>query len=323
MPPPSTAPQPLATLFGDHVRSGLTRSGQKMLPSKYFYDDVGSALFEAISLLPEYGLSRADLRLLQKHSEQVVRRLVSPVIVAELGSGAGKKVRWILEALAGRQSTCYYPIEISPAALAMCQRELREMDSVTVRGIEGEYLEGLRAAAGARQGNDRMLVLFLGSSIGNMQPPEAVVFLKKVRGLLMAGDALLLGTDLEKPVSQLIRAYDDACGVTRAFNLNLLARINRELDADFNLLHFEHRVRFNRLTHNVEMHLQSRCSETVAIPGAGISASFTEGETILTECSHKYSLSEVLAMSAEAGFSCEEQFVDHEWPFAENLLAAE
>lgn len=321
MPTPISAVQPVSELAVD-VRAGLTQPGQKELPSKYFYDDVGSALFEAISLLPEYGLTRADERLLRKYSEQVIRRLDSPLVVAELGSGTGRKARWILESLSRRQPTRYYPIEISPAALAACQRELREIDSVAIKGIEGEYLAGLREVAGEHRGSERLLVLFLGSSIGNMEHSGAIIFLQGVRRIIKAGDALLLGTDLEKPVPQLIAAYDDAPGVTRAFNLNLLARINRELGADFNLQRFEHAVLFNHLTRSIEMHLRSRGRQTVTIPRAGISVTFADGETILSECSHKYSLREVLAMSEEAGFDCEEQFVDREWPFAESLLVA-
>ncbi|MGH9352217.1 MAG: L-histidine N(alpha)-methyltransferase [Terriglobia bacterium] len=318
---------PSATLqavsgFAFDVRAGLARTGQKTLPPKYFYDDVGSALFEAISVLPEYGLTRADERLLRKHSNQIVARLGLPVVVAELGSGSGRKTRWILEAVSRRQSTFYYPIEISPAALAVCQRELSNIDSVTVIGLEREYLDGLSAVAGGRQHNQQLLVLFLGSSVGNLEHSGAIDFLKQVRGLLTAGDALLLGTDLEKPVPQLLAAYDDALGVTRAFNLNLLARINRELDADFRLKDFEHTAKFNGATRSIEMHLRSRRRQTVAVRKLQFSVTFDEGETVLTETSHKYSLKEVQSMSEETGFLCAEQFVDREWPFAESLLIA-
>ncbi|MGH9377324.1 MAG: L-histidine N(alpha)-methyltransferase [Terriglobia bacterium] len=308
--------------FALDVRAGLARAGQKTLPPKYFYDDVGSALFEAISVLPEYGLTRADERLLRKHSNQIVGRLGLPVVVAELGSGSGRKTRWILESLSPRQATFYYPIEISPAALAVCQRELSDIDSVTVIGLEREYLDGLSAVAGGRQRNQQLLVLFLGSSVGNLEHSEAINFLTQVRGLLMTGDTLLLGTDLEKPVPQLLAAYDDAAGVTRAFNLNLLARINRELDADFKLEDFEHTVKFNGRTHSVEMHLRSRRRQTVAVRKLHFSVTFDEDETILTETSHKYSLEEAQSISEETGFRCAEQFVDREWPFAESLLIA-
>lgn len=309
--------------FAGDVRSGLTQAGQKTLPSKYFYDQVGSALFEAISILPEYGLTRADERLLRKHARQIISQFNQPVEVAELGSGSGRKTRWILEALSRRQPTFYYPIEISHSALSVCERELSDLDSVTICGLEREYLDGLADVARDRRPGRNLLVLFLGSSIGNLDRRDAVRFLKEVRCALANGDALLLGTDLEKPTHQLLAAYDDNLGVTRAFNLNLLARINRELDADFKFDAFEHRARFNGSTRNIEMHLESGRRQTVAIRNAGLSVTFEEGETILTEISHKYSCDEVLGMSEEAGFQCAEQFVDREWPFAENLLVAE
>src|SRR5580658_1453369 len=184
--------------FADEVRAGLTKSGQRELPSKYLYDEVGSALFEAISVLPEYGLTRADARLLEKHARQIVGRLPSPVHVAELGSGSGKKTRWILEALSRRQKTYYFPIEISPSALAACEKELGQIDLVSVVGYEQPYLEGLRAVVKGRDSQEHLLVLFLGSTIGNFDREMGDEFLREVRSILRRGDALLLGTDLEK-----------------------------------------------------------------------------------------------------------------------------
>src|ERR1700692_1387648 len=153
--------------FAADVRAGLARSGQKELPSKYLYDDVGSALFEVISCLPEYGLARADERLLQRHANEIVERLDSPVAVAELGSGSGKKTRWILEALGRWQRTFYYPVEISRSALAMCERELSDIDSLSIVGFEREYLDGLLEVAAHRQRNQHLFVMFLGITIGN------------------------------------------------------------------------------------------------------------------------------------------------------------
>src|SRR5580700_10121253 len=220
------------------VRAGLLRPGQKELPSKYLYDEVGSALFEVISVLPEYGLSRADERLLRRHSSDIVSRLKPHVLVAELGSGSGKKTRWLLEALARRQRTTYCPIEISPTALARCESELGQIEFVSIVGFERPYLDGLLAAASRRHEDDHLLVLFLGSTIGNFDRDAAERFLTEVRRILFPGDALPLGTDLEKPLPQLLAAYDDSIGATAAFDLNLLARINRELDADFDLAAF-------------------------------------------------------------------------------------
>lgn len=308
--------------FGEEVRAGLLQPGQKELPSKYLYDDVGSALFEVISVLPEYGLTRADERLLRRHAKEIVGQLPTPVVVAELGSGSGKKTRWILEALARRQQTYYCPIEISGKALAMCHRELGDLECISIVGFEREYLDGLLEVTARREDGEHLLVLFLGSTIGNFDHPAGVEFLKGVRRILRAGDALLLGTDMQKPIPQLIQAYDDPLGVTAAFNLNLLARINRELDADFDLQQFEHVARFNSKTSSVEMHLRSRRDQKVTIAGAGASVRFREGETIWTESSHKYSHHEILQLTMASGFRFQAQWVDSEWEFAENLLIA-
>jgi L-histidine N-alpha-methyltransferase len=309
--------------FAADVRAGLTKPGQKELLSKYLYDDVGSALFEVISHLPEYGLTRADERLLRRYASDIVERLATPIAVAELGSGSGKKTRQILEALCRRQRTRYYPIEISPTALAMCERELSDIDCVSILGFEREYLDGLLEVAAQRRPGQHLLVLFLGSTIGNFDRMAGLKFLNQVRRILQPGDSLLLGTDLEKPAAQLLAAYDDELGVTAAFNLNLLARINRELGGDFELAHFEHVAKINHHTRSVEMHLRSRRRQTINVAAAEISVEFMEGETIWTESSHKYSPQEVFRMARNAGFRCDVQWIDEHWPFAENLLIAE
>jgi len=309
--------------FAADVRDGLTRIGQKELPSKYLYDNVGSALFEVISHLPEYGLTRADERLLRRHADEIVDRLAGPVAVAELGSGSGKKTRWLLEAFCRRQRTSYYPVEISHSALVMCERELRDIDAISIVGFEREYLDGLLEVAACRKSGQHLFVLFLGSTIGNFDRAAGLKFLGDVRRILEPGDSLLLGTDLEKPSSQLIAAYDDALGVTAAFNLNLLARVNRELGADFDLSKFAHVAKVNPEARSVEMHLLSRRRQIVSIPAAEIVIEFQEGETIWTESSHKYSSDEVIETARDAGFRCEVQWVDEQWPFAENLLIAE
>jgi dimethylhistidine N-methyltransferase len=310
------------TEFAEEVRAGLTKSGQRELPSKYLYDELGSALFEAICVLPEYGLTRADARLLQNHAREIVNRLPSPLQVAELGSGTGKKTRWILEALSQRQRTYYYPIEISPSALAACEKEMGQIDLVSVVGYEQPYLEGLRAVADRREESDHLLVLFLGSTIGNFDRDMGRNFLRSVREVLLPGDALLLGTDLEKDIKTQILAYDDPAGVTAAFNLNILGRINRELGANFDLGAFRHEARWNGVERRIEMHLVSLRRQTVQIPSAGLRLMLNEGESIWTESSHKYKAQEVSEMTADTGFRCEGQWIDKEWPFAQNLLVA-
>ncbi len=308
--------------FAADVRESLTKPGQRELPSKYLYDEVGSALFETICVLPEYGLTRADARLLEKHAGDIVSRLPVPVQVAELGSGSGKKTRWILEALSRRQKTYYYPIEISPFALAACEKELGQIDLVSIVGYEQPYLEGLRTVAERRSEQDHLLVLFLGSTIGNFDRDAGEMFLREMRDILQPGDALLLGTDLEKDVELQMLAYDDPAGVTAAFNLNLLARINRELGADFDLSCFRHEALWNFAERRIEMHLRSTRRQTVHVPAASLRLMLDEDETIWTESSHKYLAEEVSEMAARTGFRCDGQWIDTEWPFAQNLLIA-
>jgi uncharacterized SAM-dependent methyltransferase len=200
--------------------------------------------------------------------------------VAELGSGSGKKTRLILEALARRQPTTYHPIELSHKALAMCELELDRIDSVSVVGHEREYLEGLSEVADRRRAarkDEHLLVLFLGSSIGNFDRGPGEEFLRQIRRKLVPGDALLLGADLENQAAKMILAYDDPTGVTAAFSLNLLARINRELDADFDVRQFRHVASYNFADHRIEIRLRAGTRQTVTIPRAGISVNFEPG----------------------------------------------
>lgn len=313
----------LTNQFALEVSAGLTKPGQKELPSKYLYDSVGSALFEVICELPEYGLTRSEERLLKLHAREIVDQLPRPVVVAELGSGTGRKTRLLLEALSRWQSTWYHPIEISPAALAVLRRELHDINSISIVGFEREYLDGLREVAVRRSPGEHLLVLFLGSNIGNFDGVAGSDFLRDLRQILQPGDSLLLGTDMLKPVRTLISAYDDTIGVTAAFNLNLLARINRELGADFNLRQFAHAAIFNEATHSVEMHLRSLSRQKMVVPEASISVQFEKEETIWTESSHKYSQDELASLAHHSGFKRQAQWVDQTWAFAENLWIAE
>ncbi len=307
-------------MFARTVRAGLGNPGQKQLPCEYFYDAVGSALFDAITLLPEYGLTRADVRLIRGLTPELDGYLRRPITVVELGSGSGSKTRWVLESLARSEPVTYYPIDVSAAALARCVQELASLSDVIP--IEDSYLSGLRQAICRRPHGHSMLILFLGSAIGNFEANAARDFLGEIRSYLMPGDALLLGTDLVKPVEQMVAAYDDATGVTAAFNLNLLGRINRELDGNFVLRNFEHEARWNAEWRRIEMHLRSRVAQRVCIPKANFHCDLREGETIWTESCHKFELGEIGDMAAEAGFACAAQWVDREWPFAESLLTA-
>ncbi|HKM89140.1 MAG TPA: L-histidine N(alpha)-methyltransferase [Candidatus Acidoferrales bacterium] len=308
--------------FAADVCAGLTKPGQKELYSKYLYDEIGSALFDVICLLPEYGLSRAGGRLLERNAAEIVSRLPAPVVVAELGSGTAWKTRWILEALSNRQNVNYYPIDISRAALHRCELDLGRIESVSIVGFERAYLDGLLEVAARREPGVHLLVLFLGSTIGNFDRPAGEQFLREVRRVLVPGDALLLGTDLEQSEQRLRLAYDDPAGVSAAFNLNLLARINRELGADFDLTRFEHFIGFNAAERRIEMHLRSTADQTVRVPRASLEVSFRSGETIWTESSHKYDRVEVSQMGERTGYCCEAQWVDAEWPFAQSLFSA-
>jgi dimethylhistidine N-methyltransferase len=304
--------------FADDVREGLGQARQKQLPSKYLYDEVGSALFEVITKLPEYGLARAEERILRGHAGAIAERLGSHGLVIELGSGSGRKTRRILEAMARHPPMTYCPIEISSTALETCEHELDDLPNVSILGFETEYLDGLGRAVARRRPGEGVLVLFLGSSIGNFDRPCGEDFLRKIRQALQPGDGLLLGTDLEKPLSQLIPAYDDSLGVTAVFNGNLLGRINRELGGDFDLSRFEHVALYNARERRVEMHLRSVESQTVCVDGATFA--FRRDETIWTESCHKYGRHEALQMAERTGFKCVAQWVDEEWAFAENLF---
>ncbi len=306
-------------MFAREVRDGLSKPDQKELPCQYFYDELGTALFEAITVLPEYGLTRADARLIQRLSPELASQLPAPLVVAELGSGSGSKTRWILESLARRGRVTYHPIDVSPSALARCAQELAVYGDVVP--IEDSYLNGLRQVV-CRRNRQPALVLFLGSTIGNFDRGGAQEFLCEIRRCLMPGDALLLGTDLIKPVDRMLLAYDDPVGVTAAFNLNLLARINRELGGDFVLRDFVHEARWDEGQARIEMHLRSTRAQKVCIRAAEFSCEFRAGETIFTESCHKFRAEEVCEMATLADFQCTSQWIDEEWPFAESLFVA-
>ena len=304
--------------FAREVHAGLGGFGQKTLPCRFLYDDVGSALFEAITHLDEYGLTRADERILRKHAAQITGSLAGPLVVAELGSGSGGKTRPILESLRERQAVRYFPIDLSAIALQQCARELQPLAEVFP--IEKNYAEGMCQVLTRRRSEEKLLLLFLGSTIGNFDPEAAVDFLGSICDMLRPGDGLLLGTDLVKPAERLLSAYDDAAGVTAAFNLNLLARINRELDADFNLRHFHHEARYQPEFQRIEMHLRSRDNQVVRIAKAQMRVEFVAGETILTEVCHKFQGNQIAGLAQSAGFGLERQWVDEDWGFAESLL---
>lgn len=306
--------------FALDVSEGLTQP-QKQLPPRYFYDDLGSALFQTITMLPEYGLTRADERLLQGHALEISTQLRAPFLVAELGSGDGSKTAHLLRA-AQRNGHIprYFPIDVSQAALDVCRRELQSFSDV--QPITADYMAGLRQVQELRAPGDQLLLLFLGSTIGNFDRAAIPPFLENVRKSLRPGDLFLIGADLVKPEADLLAAYDDSLGVTAAFNLNVLRRINKELGGDFNLSTFRHRAVWNQPQRRIEMHLVSTIDQIVFLEALQLAVLFRSGETIWTESSHKFTVGELNRLGFEAGFGIVSTWTDQDWPFAESLWRA-
>jgi dimethylhistidine N-methyltransferase len=306
--------------FAQAVADGLARRRQKTLPPSWLYDEVGSALFEVITVLPEYGVTRAEASLLQHASDEIIRASSRPARIVELGSGTGTKTRHILKAAARYKAVEYTPIDISTAALENCAHALGDTGNVSIVPIAADYLDGIEIALESRIEDEPILLLFLGSSIGNFNRSEAVSFLSRLSRRMRAGDHLLLGADLVKSRARLISAYDDPIGVTASFNLNLLARINRELDGQFDISRFAHKARYNERHSRIEMHLRSLETQEVRIGALGLSIRFDAGETIWTESSHKFRAEEMSVIGQRSGWTCARQWVDGEWGFAETLF---
>ncbi len=310
--------------FAEDVRAGLTAQ-PKTLPPKYFYDELGSALFEAICLLPEYYLTRAETEILSTHAVDIVAH-VDPVRLIELGSGTAVKTRFLIEAgLQCHNHLAYDAIDISQTVLESTARALQaQYPGLRVRSFDGDYYDGLlrlsRVQANETPRGGRTLALFLGSNIGNFDPPEALRFVRAIYDTLSPGDGLLLGTDLKKDRRALEAAYDDSIGLTAAFDLNILARINRELGGEFDLPTFRHRAIYDKAAGRVEMHLASSVDQTVAIESLALRVRFTAGETIHTESSYKFSSEDVDRMAQGTGFTVERMWTDEAKRFACSLL---
>jgi dimethylhistidine N-methyltransferase len=310
--------------FAADVRRDLTLT-PKQLQSKYLYDALGSSLFEAICRLPWYRITRAESRLLARHGAAIVEALgdENGSTVVELGCGSGEKLMLLAEALQTRGLAArVHLIDISSQALEQTEQRLNGLQHFSVVGHQSTYEEGLRRAVAERDGASPLLVLLLGSNIGNFDTPAAAAFLERIRGALAPGDLLLLGADLVKPERDLVVAYDDPLGVTAAFNRNLLVRINRELGGDFDLDAWAHRAAWNAEHQRIEMHLVSRRAQTVRIPAASLTVRVERGEWIWTESSYKYSADQVVDMGADAGFATREQWVDDGARFALTLFVA-
>ena len=305
--------------FARDVRKGLT-DNPKHLSCCYFYDGDGSFLFEDICALQEYYLTRAEREILEARATELVSPFATPPALVELGSGSAAKTRLLIEAFLKRHKTfLYVPIDICRVILEESSRQLLEdYPGLEVLAIAAEYREGLRhlqtAVAGPR------LILWLGSNVGNLHRPEAVQFLREVRGAMTESDALLVGIDLRKDQAMLERAYDDTQGVTADFNLNLLARINRELGGHFDLDAFEHRAVYNDGPGRIEMYLVSKKDQRIRIDTLDLDITLSAGEGIHTENSYKYSPAEIASLADAAGLRITSQWFDGQRRFSVNLL---
>ncbi len=311
---PVTEPETLAHVAAA-VRAGLTAS-PKHLPPCLFYDEAGSRLFEQITTLDEYYLTRTERGILARHAGEIVSAAAQGgrLRIAELGAGSAEKTRLLLSAAAAQQDGLIYePIDVSPSALDGARERIeREIPGVRVAPQVMDYTRGLALDPAAD--GERRLVLFIGSSIGNFEPDAALRLLRRVRASLATGDSLLLGVDLVKAESTLLAAYNDRAGVTGAFNRNLLARLNRELGADFDLAQFTHRALWNAPASRMEMHLESLAARRVRLTALNLAVDFAAGETLHTENCYKYKPGEAQALLAAAGFASAGCWTDErEW----------
>jgi L-histidine Nalpha-methyltransferase len=303
---------------------GLCTSPRR-LPPWLFYDEAGSRLFDAITELEEYYLTRTERAILARHADEMIAAAAGDarLRIAELGAGSAEKTRLLLHAAVDRQgSVAYEPIDVSASALEGARKRIeREIAGVRVLPRVMDYTQGsslnLNGSPNGSlngHGSERRLVLYIGSSIGNFEPDEAAPILDRVRAGLTPGDALLLGVDLVKDESILLSAYDDAAGVTAAFNRNILVRLNRELSADFDTEAFAHRAVWNPAHSRIEMHLESLIAQRVRLAALGTTLDFDAGETIHTENSYKYAPGQAEALLSAAGFTAIERWTDpREW----------
>lgn len=305
--------------FEEDVRLGLGRRPKRLTP-KYFYDELGSALFEAITKLPEYYLTRAETEILERDASEIVAAVGQPLELVELGSGSGVKTNLLIGSILERQRSLeYHAVDISPEALVTSANVLTEMHPrLSVRAYAYDYVSLLESDALVTR--DRTLVLFLGSNIGNYDPIPAAQLLSSIGRRLRRGDGVLLGVDLKKSVDVLEAAYDDPTGVTAAFNKNLLGRINRELGGTFDLDAFEHEVYYSPARGSVDSFLVAQRAHAVPIEAARMTVEFEAGEAIHTESSYKFSRADIERLSHGTGFSLERVWTDELNRFAVNLL---
>ena len=313
--------KPLQILASDATalaaREGLGAS-PKRLPAWLFYDEAGSALFEQITELPEYYLTRTERAIFESFAAEILQAAGSSLTLVELGAGTASKTSILIEELLERQARAlFYPIDVSPSALQEAVTQLgRQFPQLRVNPIIADYTGGVEAL---NRISGRKLVLYIGSSIGNFEPDESVRILRRIRRTLRAGDALLLGADFAKSPKILLPAYDDAQGVTAAFNKNILARLNRELDADFDLDAFRHVALWNKRCSRMEMSLESVRAQQVFLPLLEVDVEFAAGERVHTENSYKYTMEMIETILRESGFKLEQSWQDRQKWFGVHL----
>jgi L-histidine N-alpha-methyltransferase len=316
---------------------GLT-TDQRTLPAWLFYDAIGSALFERITELPEYYVTRTERAIFAEHADAIIAAASggAKLNIAELGAGTASKTGLLLKAAVRAQGcVTYRPVDVSPTALEEAKRHLEteapgvlvepQVCDYTREPIRLDYLDDNAAGASnnaAGAATERTLVLYIGSSIGNFSPEDAVRVLRTVREQLQPGDTLLLGTDMVKDEAILLAAYDDAAGVTAEFNRNILHRLNRELGADFKVQRFKHRAVWNAEESRMEMHLVSSAAQRVCIDEVGCELHFIAGETIHTENSYKFTQRSINWLLKQSGFTLGQQWMDAQGWFAVNLAMA-
>ncbi|WEF31557.1 L-histidine N(alpha)-methyltransferase [Pseudoduganella chitinolytica] len=304
------APRAVDAALARDVRDGLGAT-QKTLPSKWFYDDEGSRLFQRIMTLPEYYMTRTEHGIL-KHKADRLADWIAPdgraLDLIELGSGDGEKTLSLCETLLRREIACtYHPIDVSQHALSeLAARFSGALPALDVRPILGDYFDDWPATSPLR----RQVALLLGGNLGNLTFDQSVALLDRIRARLAQGDVLLLGLDLKKDPAMILAAYDDAQGVTAAFNLNLLRRLNRELDMDFDLAQFAHFPTYSPLDGAARSFLVSRRRQTVRSSVLGCAFAFQKGETIYTEQSQKYSFDMIVQLAAASGFAVASHVTD-------------
>ncbi len=305
--------------FAEEISYSLNQNS-KFINPKFFYDKKGSELFESICLLPEYYPTRTEISILKKLKHDLPSYLDENINLVELGSGTSVKTRLILDIFTKLQpKTEYFPIDISEILTESSEQLLKDYDTLHITGIIDTYEGGLEFLKS--YDDKKNLILFLGSSFGNFTPDDGKLFLEKIFSTMKSGDLFLIGLDLVKNKNILESAYDDSQGVTAKFNLNVLSRINDELDADFDINNFSHYSIYNENAQRIEMNLKSLVSQSVIIGKSNLSLNLDKGELIHTEYSHKYHISQIKKLLNDVGFEFKNMWLDDEKHFSLTLVS--